>query len=438
MSDEGSQDSPLVSGAVVSFSEGYRGYVLLLFLLVQMTAVIDRQVLAILAEPIKAEFGLSDLQLGILTGLAFALFYATMSIPIAAWVDRGNRRNIVALALVVWSTLTALTGIAANFWHLFLYRLGVGAGEAAVQPSTVSIISDFYAPEERSRAIAIASVGVSIAPLIGFPLGGWLGDQFGWRVAFIALGLPGVALALIVRMTFREPPRGYSEGRTAEAEVPGVLDVFRFALRTPTVRHLLAAGALVIFAFYSLSQWLPTFFRRSHGMSGTEVGIAIGLLVGVAGSLGTFLGGWLSDLAGRRDVRWTLWLSAIVFAIAFPFYFVATLVESSWLAITVFAVPAMANLFATGPVLASLQGLVKVRMRAMIVAIFLLGTNLIGVGLGPLLIGFISDSLSARLGSESLRYALTPIPFVLLWAALHLVLAARTQRADLARASDAA
>ena len=437
--DRAGRTASLVRGAAeppgaAVFTAGYRRYVLLLFLLVQMIAIVDRQVLAILAEPIKMEFGLSDFQLGALTGLAFALFYTTMGIPIAAWVDRGNRRNVIALALAVWSALTALSGVAANFLHLLLLRIGVGAGEAAVQPSMVSMISDYYSPEERAGAVAIAAMGVSIALLVGFPIGGWIGDQYGWRIAFIVLGLPGILLALVVRLTLREPLRGASEGRIAEDEVPGVFAVFRFVLLAPTIRHMLAAGALIIFAFYGLTQWLPTFFRRSHGMSGTEVGIAIGLLIGVAGGLGTFLGGWLSDIFSRRDVRWSLWLSAIVFVFAFPFYFVAIMIANKWLAIAALVIPAMSSLFATGPLVALLQGLVKIRMRAMVVAIFLLATNLIGVGLGPLLIGLISDVLSARLGSESLRFALLPIPFLVLWAALHLVLAARTQRADLARA----
>ena len=421
------------SGAAI-FTAGYRRYVLLLFLLVQMMAIVDRQVLAILAEPIKLEFGLSDFQLGALTGLAFALFYSTMGIPIAAWVDRGNRRNVIALALAVWSALTALSGVAANFMHLLLLRIGVGAGEAAVQPSMVSMLSDYYPPEQRAGAVAIAAIGVNIALLVGFPVGGWIGDQYGWRMAFIALGVPGVLLAVLVRLTMREPPRGASEGRIAEAEAPAVFAVFRFVLVSPTMRHMLAAGALIIFAFYSLSQWLPTFFRRSHGMSGTEVGIAIGLLIGIGGGLGTFLGGWLSDRFSRRDVRWSLWLSATVFAFAFPFYFLAIMIPDKWLALAALVIPAMASLFATGPLVALLQGLVKLRMRAMVVAIFLLATNLVGVGLGPLAIGLISDLLSARLGSESLRYALLPIPFLMLWAALHLVFAARTQREDLARA----
>ena len=344
MAQHGSHDVSLdpvaaSSPGAATFSKGYRRYVLLLFLLVQMTAIVDRQVLAILAEPIKMEFGLSDFQLGALTGLAFALFYSTMGIPVAAWVDRGNRKNVISLALALWSALTALSGVAANFWHLLLLRIGVGAGEAAVQPSMISMISDYYAPQERAGAVAVVAVGVSLALLVGFPAGGWIGDEYGWRMAFIVLGLPGVLLALIVRLTLREPTRGASEGRVAEAEAPAVMDVFRFVLRSPTIRHLLATGALVIFAFYSLSQWLPTFFRRSHGMSGTEVGIAIGLLIGVGGGLGTLLGGWLSDLVGRRDIRWSLWLSATVFAVAFPFYFVAIMVGNKWLALAALIVP---------------------------------------------------------------------------------------------------
>lgn len=415
-----------------AFTPGYRRYALLLFVFVQMSAIVDRQVLAILLEPIKSEFGLSDSQLGALTGLAFVLFYATLGIPIAAWADRGNRRNIMALALGVWSVMTALCGIATQFWHLVLLRAGVGVGEAGANPPLTSMISDFYAPEQRARAIATAAVGVNLAMLIGFPLGGWIGDQYGWRMAFFALGAPGLALALVVRLTLREPPRGYSEGRTAEDEdAPGVLDVFQYVLQSSTIRHLFASAALTIFAFYGVGQWLPTFFRRLHGMTGTEVGLAMGLLIGVGGGLGTFLGGWLSDLAGRRDVRWTLWLSAIVFIAAFPFYFATTLTTNKWLALGAFLVPAMAGLFSTGPLAASLQGLVKIRMRAMVVAIFLLITNLIGVGLGPLVIGLISDGLTARFGDEALRYALTLIPFFTLWSALHLALAARTLRADL-------
>ena len=219
--------------------------------------------------------------------------------------------------------------------------------------------------------------------LLGFPLGGWIGDQYGWRMAFFALGAPGLLLALVVRLTLREPPRGYSEGRTAENEAaPGVLAAFGYVLGSPTIRHLLGAGALTVFAFYGVGQWLPTFFRRLHGMTGAEVGIVMGLLIGVGGGLGTLLGGWLSDQAGRRDVRWTLWLSALVYVVAFPFYFATIFAADRWLALASFVIPAMAGLFATGPLAASLQGLVKLRMRAMVVAIFLLVTNLVGVGLG--------------------------------------------------------
>jgi len=244
----------------------YRRYAMLLLVLVFTSSHVDRQILAILLQPIKLELQLSDTQLGFLSGVAFAIFYATLGVPMAMWADRGNRRNLIALALATWSGMTAVCGMATNFWQLALARIGVGIGEAGSSPPSHSMIADMYPPAERAGAMGTFSLGINLGLMTGFLVGGWISQWYDWRAAFYVVGLPGLLLALVVRLTLREPPRGYAEGlRSSSHEAPSLGAIVRFMASTPTLRHLATGATLASFVGYGVVLWLPAFLMRSTG-----------------------------------------------------------------------------------------------------------------------------------------------------------------------------
>jgi predicted MFS family arabinose efflux permease len=431
-----SQASPAPEPGV-PISESYRRYALGLLLVVYVFNFIDRQILSILLEPIKREIQLSDTQLGLLGGIAFAVFYTFAGIPIARWADRGSRRTIIALGLVVWSTMTALTGRATGFATLLLARIGVGVGEAACSPPAHSLISDYFPPSRRATALAIYSLGIPIGAALGNVGGGWLHEFLGWRAAFMAVGLPGIALALVVRLTLREPRRGHSEGLQVDGGAESVRDVIRFMARLPAFRHLSLACALHSFVGYGVGLFLPAFFIRSHGFGVGEIGSWLALLGLTGGVLGTYGGGWLADRLGVRDMRWYVWVPSLATLLGVPFGVLFYLWPEPYGALAL-AVPAsiLGPMF-LGPSFAMTQALVKVRMRALAAAILLFVLNLIGLGLGPWFVGLLSDRLIGVYGGESLRYAMLYVVVAgNLWSALHYFLAARTLRTDL-RARDA-
>jgi predicted MFS family arabinose efflux permease len=426
--------APATSATEVITPE-YRQYTLLILVLVFTSSHVDRQILAILLEPIKHELALSDTQLGFLSGIAFAIFYATLGIPISMWADRGNRRSIITLALTIWSGMTALCGMATNFWQLALARIGVGVGEAGSSPPSHSIIADMYPPAERATAMGIFALGANLGLLIGFLVGGWINQWYGWRMAFYTVGAPGLILATVVWFTLREPPRGYAEGlQSAQDEAPRLATVFRFVWSTPSLRHLIAGTTLTCFVGYGVILWLPTFLVRSHGMGSGQIGTTLALFLGTIGGIGTYSGGVLADRLARRDIRWNVWLVGTVILVAMPFSFAFYLTKNTVLALTYFAIPALLGGMFIGPSFAMNQSLVAVRMRSVASAVLLFIINIIGLGLGPRTVGVISDALHARYGAESLRYALLCLAFVNLWAACHYFLAGRTLHADLARA----
>lgn len=414
--------------ASAPISRRYRRYALGLLTVVYVSNYVDRQVLSILLQPIKEAFALSDTQLGFLSGISFAIFYATLGIPIAMWADRGNRRNIVTLALVVFSALTALCGLAQSFVQLALARIGVGVGEAGSSPPSHSMIADLYPPGQRATAMAIFALGVNIGIPIGFLAGGWINELFGWRAAFMVVGVPGLLLSLLVHTTLNEPPRGHSEGRTDEAAVaaPSVWSAFRAVWQVRSLRHLVAGATLNSFVGYGAVAWVPAFLIRSFGMSTGNVGTALALIIGVAGGAGTFAGGYVADRLGRRDVRWNVWLVAACVATGVPFAFGVSLAETATVALYAFIVPAMVGALYLGPSLALVQGLVPLRMRTVASAILLFIINIIGLGLGPQTVGIASDVLTPRFANESLRYALLLVGLANVWAALHFYLAGRT------------
>ncbi|MEK9748925.1 MAG: MFS transporter [Pseudomonadales bacterium] len=413
------------------FSPAVRNYALSVLVVVYTFNFIDRQILSILLEPIKQDLGLSDSALGMLTGFAFALFYATLGIPIARFADRGNRRNLIALALTIWSGMTALSGLAQNFWHLLLARIGVGVGEAGCSPPAHSMIADYFPAENRATALGIYSLGIPFGILFGFIAGGWLNEFFGWRVAFFVVGIPGVLLALLVRYTLREPPRGMAEGRVAEVEQPTVMETFRFLWSKRSFRHMAVGGGLTAFVGYGVVTWVPSFLIRSYGMSTGDVGTYLGLILGIPGGIGIALGGYLADRYGARDTRWYLWVVAVALIACVPLSFGVYLSATAFASLIFLIIPILLGNFYQATTFSQTQGLVSLRMRSVAAAVLLFILNIIGLGAGPQAVGILSDVLQPQYGDESLRYALLILSLVNVWSAYHYYLAGKYLKDDL-------
>jgi len=391
---------------------------------------IDRQILVILQESIKVDMDLSDSQLGLLTGFAFAIFYVSVGIPIARWADIGNRRNIVSLAIAVWSGMTALSGLTQNFWQLLMARIGVGVGEAGGSPPSHSIISDYYPPEQRGSALSFYSTGVYLGILFGFLIGGWINSQFGWRAAFFVVGIPGFLVALLVRLTIREPVRGGLDGRALEAPA-----TFGETLRTlrefGSFRLFAIAAGLNAFSSYGIGNFMPSFLIRSHDFTSMQVGTSLALITGIGGAMGTYFGGVLADRYGANDKRWYLWIAAIPGACSVPLMLSAVFVADPRLTLACLFFATMLGAFYLGPTIAISHNLVSPSMRAMASAILFFILNLIGLGMGPLVVGMISDALAPAYGSESLRYSLGIVSLINLVSATLFILAARKLLSDL-------
>jgi predicted MFS family arabinose efflux permease len=413
------------------FSPAVRNYALGVLVVVYTFNFIDRQILSILLEPIKQDLGLSDTALGMLTGFAFALFYATLGIPIARLADRGNRRNIIAWSLTIWSAMTALSGIAQNFWHLLIARIGVGVGEAGCSPPAHSMIADYFPAENRATALGIYSLGIPVGILFGFIAGGWLNEFFGWRVAFFVVGVPGILLALLVRWSLREPDRGMAEGRQANADQPGIMETFTYLYQKPSFRHMAIGGGLTAFVGYGIVTWVPSFLIRSYGMDTGEVGTYLGLILGIPGGIGIALGGYLADRYGAKDTRWYLWVVTVALLIAVPITVGVYLSSSATASLLFLILPVLLGNFYQATTFSQAQGLVPLRMRAVAAAVLLFILNIIGLGAGPQMVGVVSDLLAPTYGDESLRYALLALSFVNIWAAYHYYLAGKTLKQDL-------
>ena len=411
-----------------------RRYVLGILLVVYTFNFIDRQILSILLESIKKDLLLTDQALGFLAGFAFAAFYATLGIPMALWADRGNRRNLIAVALALWSAMTAACGLAQNFVHLALARVGVGIGEAGCSPPSHSIISDYYPAHQRATAIGIYALGIPFGVMFGLFVGGRINELFGWRQAFFLVGLPGLALALLVRFTIPEPRRGLSDARADRGEQPGILETLRFLRRRPAFLHLSFGAALACFIGYGFIMWFPSFLIRSHHMKTSDVGLWLGLLIGVVGGLSMYVGGVLADRFSTRDTRWSAWIVTVANLIGLPFGVAAYLVDNPYWALVLFIPPVVAANFWQATTLAQAQSIVRLRMRAQTSAILLFIANIIGLGAGPWAIGAVSDLLAPRYGADSLRYSLLGFSVIGLGVAWHFYQAGKYLQADLARA----
>jgi predicted MFS family arabinose efflux permease len=410
----------------------YARYVLGLLFVVYVFNFVDRQILAILLEPIKRDLGVSDTAMGFLTGFAFALFYTFAGIPIARFADRGVRRSVIAAGAALWSAMTAASGLAQSFAQLALARVGVGIGEAACSPPAHSLISDYFPPERRATALALYAAGIHFGTAFGYLAGGWINEAFSWRVAFFVVGLPGLALAVLVRLTVREPPRGLSEGGVTGEDVPETREVLRFLWSLRSFRHVSLASALTAFAGYGIASWTPSFLIRVHGMGTGEIGTWLGLIAGIAGASGAYLGGRLVDRLRARDPRFGVWIPAAAALLGLPFVFLLLFWPDPRQALLLSIPGTLLGAVWLGPVFALTQTLVRIRMRAVASAILLFVINLIGLGLGPQTVGLLNDLLHPRFGAAAVRWSLAAVVLVMsLWAALHFVLAARTIRLDL-------
>lgn len=414
----------------------YRWYALGVLTLAYASSHVDRQIMGMVLEPIKQELMVSDTAMGFLVGLTFAIFYATLGMPIAMLADRSHRRNIITAAITIWSVMTVLCGYAASFLQLALARIGVGIGEAGSSPPSHSIISDLFPLETRGTAMGIYALGVNGGLLIAYLAGGWLIDNVGWRMTFVAVGLPGLLIAAVLFLTTIEPRRGASDpvsGSKTPAgstELPRFTAVWRHMWRTRSIRHLTIGAAVAGFVGYGFVLWMPAFLIRSHGLSATEVGLILALFTGIIGGLGTFTAGRLADTLARRDERWRAWVVAIGKSAYVPFLAAVFLVDELWLALLLYTVPAFFGGFYLAPTFALIQSLVSLRMRALASSIVLFILNIIGLGFGPQLVGFLSDVMAPAYGQESLRMALLVLSFINLWCAWHYYAAGRTLRAD--------
>ena len=409
----------------------YSYYVLAVLVAMNLFNFVDRNMVAVLLPQIQEEFSVSDELLGVLTGLSFVVVNGIVGIPIARWADRGSRRSIIAVGVFVWSALTALSGAARSFVQLLILRAGVGIGEAAGTPPAHSLISDYFPPERRARALSIYAMGLYAGIMFGYLVAGWVGEYFGWRLTFVVVGIPGLALAVLVRATVKEPPRQ----TTVESHPIG--EVFRYLFSRPAYVFLLIAASFHAGAGYSMAQWAPTFLGRVHGMSLSETGTALGLLTGFAGAAGALTGGALADRLGARDWRAYAWVTAGAAFLALPFGAVFLLADSPAWALAAFAPHIFATGIYTGPLYAMNQALAKPRMRATAVAIHLLMTSILGGGLGPWAVGRMSDALRPEWGEEGIRWAILVVLAVgTSLAGAFYLLTSRTLREDVASAAE--
>lgn len=402
-----------------------RGIVLAMLLLVYTFNFLDRQILSILAQPVKASLQLSDTQLGLLGGLAFAALYSTLAIPLALLADRTSRSWVITVSLGVWSAFTALCGVAQNFTQMFLFRLGVGVGEAGGVAPSYALIGDYYPAEKRARALSIYSLGIPLGAAAGALLGGYIAQTVEWRTAFIVIGLAGIVIAPIFRLVVKDRPRPAA----TQAQVP-VGQVFGILAAKPSFWLLAFGAAAGSMCGYGIAFWLPSLMMRSFGLDLIQTGQFFGALLLTGGVAGVLLGGALGDRLGARDRKYYALVPALSYIIGTPL-FIAGVLSSGWaVAFALFVIPQALVYVWLGPVLTAVQHLVPAHMRATASASFLLINNLIGLGLGSTVIGMIADALKPGYGADALRYAIAIGLCSYLVAGVLMLLASRKLKAD--------
>ncbi|MCR6644396.1 MAG: MFS transporter [Terricaulis sp.] len=411
---------------------GVYPYVVVLILgLIYAFNYLDRQIVAILVEPIKADLNLTDTQIGLVSGFAFALFYTTFGIPVAWLADRTNRVRVVAIACFVWSLFTGLCGMAGNFAHLLAARIGVGIGEAGGAAPSMSIISDYFPPHRRGGAISIWSLGVPLGATAGVALGGWVAAEFGWQWAFFAVAAPGIFLSVLLWLVVREPKRGrYDAAPTTPVQSepqPSIMECIRDYLRNPTLSLLLLAAATYSFVFNAFATWAPALLMRAKGAEMSDIAAYYSIVIGLAMAIGMFLSGFLADRYARKNPSAFALIPAWALAIGVPFFIMGVLADGWGAALIWFAIPMAMNMMFVAPGMAIVQNIAPPNQRSTSAAILLFVNNLVGMGLGPLYIGFVSEQLSHTYGAKAgLEYAMLSLtPFYPL-AVIALVLVARS------------
>ena len=417
-------------------STPYRVYALGAMTAIYTLNLVDRGLIMLLLHPIKQDLSLSDTQLGLLTGILFGLFYAVLGVPIARWADRGDRVTVASLAIGLWGLTVMATMLVANYWQLVVARIAAAVGEAGCKPPTYSLVGDYFTePTARTRAMAVYMTAGPLALLISFVAGGWLAETYGWRVAFFILGVPGLLLAILFRLTVVEPrARVAIDARSGAENVrdePRFVDVFRLMWRQRASRHIAIALILLYTMGYGLSPWYAAFMIRTHHMGTSELGVAMGLIFSIAGVIGVLAGGAAATRWFGTDPRGQLRLSTLSVAAVLPcFILFLTLPGGRQALAALFPLMLLFNAF-LGPTYALMQRLVPAGMRATMMALVMLLANLIGFGLGPQAVGVLSDALAPRFGVDSLRYAMLMLSFVALWSAWHFWRAGRTVALDL-------
>ncbi|MBY9066504.1 MFS transporter [Hyphomonas sp. WL0036] len=413
-----------------------RAWILAVLTLTYTFNHVDRQILVILLEPIKNELGLKDSQLGMLSGLVFAAFYATLGIPVAMWADRGNRRNIIALALGIWSAMTALSGLAQNYIQLLLARMGVGVGEAGGTPPATSMIADLYPPQERATALGIYTSGIGLGIMAGFALGGFINELYGWRVAFFVAGIPGLILALIVRFGIREPVRGLADQRKDDGPAPSMGETLRFIFTQKSLLWLFAGCLLICISANAFLVFTSSHLQRTYGLTPGQVSLPLGLLIGGVGSVGAIVLGRVCDTLSKKDLRWRPLIIAVCAAIALPFAWMFLRAPSVGMAYAWNIVPSFIGLIYASVAYTASQELVKLRMRSFASAFMLFCLTLIGIGGGPWIAGVLSDHFTAAGAAQPLARSLELILLFNAASIVCLLMATRSYRRDAARAAE--
>ncbi len=411
-------------------SAATRYYVLFILILVTTIGFMDRQIMGILVEPIRADLGLTDSELGAL-GLIFAVVYVAACFPVARLADRWSRVNVIAIGVTFWSLMTGACGFALNTAHMFLGRIGVALGEAGGAPPSHALVADLFPRERRATAMSLLMLCSPIGLAGGLFLGGWAAEAYGWRWAFFIAGGLGVLLGPLVYFTFPKVRQGAADGLKQKLKQPPFLQTMRQLLGIRSLLCMLIGAGLLTLLSMSVNYWAPAFLARSHGMSTGEIGAMLGSTLGVGSFTGHLLGGLLFDFAGRRDLRWHLWLAACIGLAAGGLVFYALTAADIQLAVYVLAVQAFVSGLFTGPMIAIIMNLAPVMARATASALLTLMVNVLGMGIGPQLVGWISDFLRPGFGEESLRYALLCSTAIVIPAACFFVLASLFYRKDL-------
>jgi MFS family permease len=428
------QTAGVQNAELPAMSVGRRYGMLAILTLVGTCNTMDSGIVNILLEPIKLDFHLTDTQVGIVGGLAFALAHAVVAIPLGALADRVSRRNLIAICMAVWSVMTAMCGLAQNFPQLLLARMGVGAGEAGGQAASLSSVSDLFPEGQRATAISIYYLSSPFGAMLAAGVGGLIAASFGWRAALFAAGVPGLLMAIILMIFGRDPPRTARPGQASPA--PSFREVIGFVASQRALIHLVMGLALVTLAITGVGSFTPSFFIRYHHMNLRQLGPILGVASGVIGISMMLGSGVLADRLGKTDPRWRLWIVSITLLAATPVLLIAFTISGA------LALPlSLMNLVVVhvwmGPGFATAQSLTTPRMRSTVAAMMFVVNGLIGFGFGPVIVGALSDGLAKHVGAQSLRWALVIVVLMNVWAALHFFLATRTLRADLARARDA-